>query len=162
MFSAIRTALGNAIKSPFRSYFKVGSVGFGGTFLGNIAWTSVDENAPLSITQNPEMYSACLLAKSAFAGFLWPAIPFRIYNNPRKFFCVGGGLQESTYEVFNGDHSLDSIEDLDSLAKGIHTTGMEGLQDYLRKGIQNGTIRVKVNGNDAKDDCLKRLETPKE
>ncbi len=139
MFTAFRTAFKAATKNPFRSYFKVGSVGFGATFVSNILWTSVDKEAPLSMTKNPETYTACLFAKSAYAGFLWPAIPFRIYNNPRKFFCVGGGLQRTYQTMFDGVHNF-TLQELDKFQETMDIYGPEA-----RKYIVDGLLLLKYN-----------------
>lgn len=99
----------NAAKNPFKTYVKAGAIGFGVTFVGNFIWTSLDNNAPISIRANPETYVMVLLTKSLYSGLLWPAIPFRILYSPRRFFCLGSG-------VYDACKAIESFDD-DALEK---------------------------------------------
>lgn len=147
MASAFRTAFTH----PFRTYFKVGSAAFGFTFAGNLAWTALGREHPINPTTEPELYAAALLTKSAYAGLLWPAIPFRIYQSPRRFFCVGGGIADLMgYMPSNDPEEWAKKFNKSSLAK------------HIEEGLENGNIKIKFNEELINDKILAEMRKNRE
>ena len=160
MFPIIKQLLAIAIRRPFKTYFKIGSVTFGFTMASNILCTPFYQNSPISIRNNPETYIACLFAKSCYAGLLWPAVPFRITNNSERFFCVGHFVYDCL-DLFNNtngkityDSYSDMVNDIEESKKQYvgHITA-----SYFKYCIDNGLLDVEINGQNINETFIKEL-----
>ena len=85
----------------FRNYLKCASFGFGLTFASGVLSSSFDTNGEerlLTIYKTPLMFTSGLFFKSLQYGILFPAIPFKIIQNPREFFILGEGVKNTILE----------------------------------------------------------------
>ena len=82
------------IKSPFKSYVRGISIGFGITLSSNITAGMLNRDPPINIYKYPQTFVTMALSKSVWFGFLWPSIPFVCVYNPKHYFIVGGGAKD--------------------------------------------------------------------
>lgn len=85
--------------NPFRLYMRGASWAFGFTLVSNLLGSGVSTEPPIRISEHPQLYTTLLLAKSGSQAILWPAVPFKIFNNPRGFFVLGAGIEQATNEA---------------------------------------------------------------
>ena len=93
--------------NPFRLYCKIAGWGFGFTSVSNLIGSNCVSNPPISMKDYPQTFATGLLVKSLSHGILWPAIPFKIYQNPREYFVLGGGCEKVVKEIGNDVSELE-------------------------------------------------------
>ena len=69
---------------PFKAYFKVGGIVFGGVFLANLTNGLVTTDPPISPYGSPQVFASVNFVKSCVFGLIWPSIPFIVFNAERR------------------------------------------------------------------------------
>jgi len=80
---------------PFKAYFKVGSVVFGGVFAVNTLCGGFSEDPPVSPYEFPQTFAWMNITKSMYFGLVWPSVPFMLFDkDSRRDLCVLGTTVE--------------------------------------------------------------------
>ncbi|CAH6420087.1 Hypothetical protein HVR_LOCUS1094 [uncultured virus] len=95
--------------NPLRLYGQIAAWGFGFTFGSNLIGSNLTNDPPLRIKEHPHPYTFMLLCKSLQNGILWPAIPFKIAQDPSEFFILGKGCA----------NALDQLEPIINELRGM-------------------------------------------
>jgi len=81
---------------PFKTYFKIGGMFFGGVFVANSISGLVMDDPPISPYKEPQSFAAINLMKSSYFGLLWPSVPFMVLDPDRRkeLFVLGHGVNK--------------------------------------------------------------------
>src|SRR5947207_15451809 len=85
--------LKKSLANPFKTYFKLGSIGFGLTFISNVGTGMAQYNKNINFYENPQSFIFLSFLKSTFFGFLWPSIPIVLIKNPKDYLLLGHGME---------------------------------------------------------------------
>jgi len=98
------------LSHPFKAYFKVGSVIFGGVFVANTFSGLMVEDPPISPYEAPQSFAWMNLSKSMYFGLVWPSVPFMLLDSEqRKDLCIlGRGIKRATDDL---QKAADEISD---------------------------------------------------
>jgi hypothetical protein len=91
---------------PFKAYFKIASVVFGGVFAANTLCGAFSEDPPVSPYEYPQTFAWMNMTKSMYFGLVWPSVPFMLFNkDSRRDLCVLGTSIEKVQTQI-----IDSLE----------------------------------------------------
>ena len=133
---------------PFKAYFKVGSVVFGGVFTVNTLIGLTFKDTPVSPYEYPQSFAWMNLTKSMYFGLIWPSVPFMLLNgNQRYNLCVLGGGMKSTTDEFQKQLESAEKEQMKNTQVRVNITGSDDFKESMKE------LKKEMNGlaKDIKD-----------